>query len=156
MRVRDGLRLLVLCVFLAGPGARAAPEPIRIGIITSLSGSFATFGAMEVAGYKVAAAEVNEKGGVLGRPIELLAGSAVAMPFAAERFHAVLARADIRSNSHPAMLRSALLNVMIKAAQKASRALKRDFGHVKHVKPAASRADSAELYLLATGFRGHL
>ncbi len=35
-------------------------------------------------------------------------------------------------------------------------ALKRDFGHVKHVKPAASRADSAELYLLATGFRGHL
>jgi 23S rRNA (uridine2552-2'-O)-methyltransferase len=33
-------------------------------------------------------------------------------------------------------------------------ALKRDFRQVKHVKPAASRADSAELYLLATGFRG--
>jgi 23S rRNA (uridine2552-2'-O)-methyltransferase len=32
--------------------------------------------------------------------------------------------------------------------------LKRDFSHVKHVKPAASRPDSAELYLLATGFRG--
>ncbi len=32
--------------------------------------------------------------------------------------------------------------------------LKRDFATVKHVKPAASRADSAELYLLATGFRG--
>ena len=32
--------------------------------------------------------------------------------------------------------------------------LKRDFASVKHVKPAASRADSAELYLLATGFRG--
>jgi 23S rRNA (uridine2552-2'-O)-methyltransferase len=32
--------------------------------------------------------------------------------------------------------------------------LKRDFTIVKHVKPAASRADSAELYLLATGFRG--
>ena len=32
-------------------------------------------------------------------------------------------------------------------------ALKRDFASVKHVKPAASRADSAELYLLATGFR---
>jgi 23S rRNA (uridine2552-2'-O)-methyltransferase len=31
--------------------------------------------------------------------------------------------------------------------------LKRDFASVKHVKPAASRADSAELYLLATGFR---
>jgi len=33
-------------------------------------------------------------------------------------------------------------------------ALKRDFASVKHVKPAASRSDSAELYLLATGFRG--
>jgi 23S rRNA (uridine2552-2'-O)-methyltransferase len=32
--------------------------------------------------------------------------------------------------------------------------LKRDFAAVKHVKPAASRAESAELYLLATGFRG--
>ncbi len=31
--------------------------------------------------------------------------------------------------------------------------LKREFTSVKHVKPAASRADSAELYLLATGFR---
>ena len=32
--------------------------------------------------------------------------------------------------------------------------LKRDFKIVKHIKPAASRADSAELYVLATGFRG--
>ncbi|MBV9236784.1 MAG: RlmE family RNA methyltransferase [Xanthobacteraceae bacterium] len=32
--------------------------------------------------------------------------------------------------------------------------LKRDFASVKHVKPAASRSDSAELYVLAIGFRG--
>jgi 23S rRNA (uridine2552-2'-O)-methyltransferase len=32
--------------------------------------------------------------------------------------------------------------------------LKRDFASVKHVKPTASRTDSAELYVLATGFRG--
>ena len=32
--------------------------------------------------------------------------------------------------------------------------LKRDFATVRHVKPAASRADSSELYVLATGFRG--
>jgi 23S rRNA (uridine2552-2'-O)-methyltransferase len=31
--------------------------------------------------------------------------------------------------------------------------LKRDFATVRHVKPAASRADSAELYVLATGYR---
>jgi len=32
--------------------------------------------------------------------------------------------------------------------------LKRDFAKVRHVKPKASRAESAELYVLATGFRG--
>lgn len=32
--------------------------------------------------------------------------------------------------------------------------LKRDFAQVMHVKPAASRQDSAELYVLAKGFRG--
>jgi 23S rRNA (uridine2552-2'-O)-methyltransferase len=32
--------------------------------------------------------------------------------------------------------------------------LKRDFASVKHVKPAASRQDSSERYVLATGFRG--
>ena len=32
--------------------------------------------------------------------------------------------------------------------------LKRDFATVKHVKPPASRTDSAELYLMAKGFRG--
>ena len=31
--------------------------------------------------------------------------------------------------------------------------LKRDYGLVRHIKPNASRADSAELYVLATGFR---
>ena len=35
------------------------------------------------------------------------------------------------------------------------RRLKRDFAAVHHVKPKASRAGSAELYVLATGFRGY-
>jgi 23S rRNA (uridine2552-2'-O)-methyltransferase len=32
--------------------------------------------------------------------------------------------------------------------------LKRDFADVKHVKPPASRSDSAEIYVVALGFRG--
>ena len=32
--------------------------------------------------------------------------------------------------------------------------LKRDFAKVRHVKPQASRADSAEMYVVGTGFRG--
>jgi len=34
--------------------------------------------------------------------------------------------------------------------------LKRNFVQVRHVKPKASRAESSELYLLATGFKGRL
>jgi branched-chain amino acid transport system substrate-binding protein len=69
MRLRpSAVAALLLCASLPAVPA----DPIRLGVITSLSGSFATFGAMEVAGYKVAAAEINEKGGVLGRQIELV------------------------------------------------------------------------------------
>jgi 23S rRNA (uridine2552-2'-O)-methyltransferase len=34
------------------------------------------------------------------------------------------------------------------------KALKRDFTTIRHIKPPSSRAESAELYVLATGFRG--
>ncbi|MFP6748528.1 MAG: RlmE family RNA methyltransferase [Alphaproteobacteria bacterium] len=34
-------------------------------------------------------------------------------------------------------------------------ALKRDFAQVRHAKPEASRAGSAEMYVVATGYRGH-
>lgn len=33
--------------------------------------------------------------------------------------------------------------------------LKRAFAHVRHVKPPASRKESSEIYVVATGFRGH-
>ena len=39
------------------------------------------------------------------------------------------------------------------ATQELLAALKRDFAEVRHVKPAASRADSAEIYVVALGFR---
>jgi 23S rRNA (uridine2552-2'-O)-methyltransferase len=40
------------------------------------------------------------------------------------------------------------------AGQELMARLKRGFAKVSHVKPKASRADSAEVYVLATGFRG--
>ena len=36
---------------------------------------------------------------------------------------------------------------------RSARGLKKSFAVVRHVKPPASRTDSAELYVLATGFR---
>lgn len=50
-------------------GARAA-EPVRIGITTILSGPFADRGQSEQYGAQVALDQVNESGGVLGRPVE--------------------------------------------------------------------------------------
>jgi branched-chain amino acid transport system substrate-binding protein len=44
----------------------------RIGVVTSLTGSAAAFGQAHKNGYTVALADLNAKGGVLGRPIELV------------------------------------------------------------------------------------
>jgi branched-chain amino acid transport system substrate-binding protein len=47
-------------------------KTLRIGVITSLTGPAAAFGAAHKAGYTIAAGELNAKGGVLGRQIEVL------------------------------------------------------------------------------------
>lgn len=46
-------------------------EPIRIGVITSITGSQSAFGLAHQRGYSIALDEINAKGGVLGRKIEL-------------------------------------------------------------------------------------
>jgi branched-chain amino acid transport system substrate-binding protein len=50
----------------------AQPQPIRIGISLSLTGGYASFGAYAREGYQLCRKHVNEKGGVLGRPIEFV------------------------------------------------------------------------------------
>ena len=50
-------------------GAQAA-EPVRIGITTILSGPFADRGQSEQYGAQIALDQVNQAGGVLGRPVE--------------------------------------------------------------------------------------
>jgi branched-chain amino acid transport system substrate-binding protein len=59
------------------PMSRAAraqsAEPVRIGVIIGLTGSAAVAGNDSYAAIKLAAEEVNRAGGVLGRPIELIA-----------------------------------------------------------------------------------
>ena len=60
-----------LLVATVAPYGVRAQEYVEIGVITSLSGRFATFGAMQMAGYQVALEEINAAGGVLGRPLRL-------------------------------------------------------------------------------------
>jgi branched-chain amino acid transport system substrate-binding protein len=60
---------------LALPGVRfahAQTSPVRIGVMLPMSGIGAEAGAAWLAGAKVAAAQWNEKGGVLKRQIELV------------------------------------------------------------------------------------
>ncbi len=54
---------------MAVSGVQAA-EPVRIGITTILSGPFADRGQSEQYGAQIALDQVNQAGGVLGRPVE--------------------------------------------------------------------------------------
>jgi branched-chain amino acid transport system substrate-binding protein len=60
----------LLSAAVAFPGAAAAAEPLRIGITTILSGPFADRGQSEQYGAQLALDQINEAGGVLGRPVE--------------------------------------------------------------------------------------
>ena len=47
-------------------------QPVRIGMIDPLTGVYATLAVSEVEGAKLAVAEINKSGGVLGRELQLL------------------------------------------------------------------------------------
>lgn len=47
-------------------------DPIRIGVVTTLSGSFSGHGEYAKEGAELAKTQINEAGGVLGRPIEII------------------------------------------------------------------------------------
>ncbi|WP_019010777.1 ABC transporter substrate-binding protein [Deinococcus aquatilis] len=67
------LLTLALTPLLALPAsAQSGTGTIKIGAITSVTGRFAEFGKMQLAGFKVGVAEVNRKGGIGGRKIELI------------------------------------------------------------------------------------
>jgi branched-chain amino acid transport system substrate-binding protein len=64
---------LLLAVALLGAGATAqAQQPIRIGASLSQTGSFASLGQNQLRGYRLCLKHANERGGVLGRKLELV------------------------------------------------------------------------------------
>ncbi|MFZ2305881.1 MAG: ABC transporter substrate-binding protein [Rhodoferax sp.] len=67
-------------------------EPVKIGLVTSKSGGFATMGADVANGIKFAVEEANAKGGVDGRPIILAEGDDESTPDAGRRAAEKLAR----------------------------------------------------------------
>ena len=74
--------LLVLCVSLttvfaggsteAKPAASTSNEPIKIGYTSYLTGAYAAYMVWSRAGVNMAVKEINDAGGINGRPIELV------------------------------------------------------------------------------------
>ncbi|OHV16997.1 ethanolamine utilization protein EutN [Methylorubrum extorquens] len=80
---RSLARRFVLGALLAGVtsiGAVRAAEPVKIGLVTALSGQSAKSGEAISRGIGLAIEEINRNGGVLGRPLELVARDDEANP----------------------------------------------------------------------------
>jgi len=56
---------------LAPTAGFAQSNPVKIGQIDSTTGNFAVLGQSQIAGAALAVAELNKKGGILGRPVEI-------------------------------------------------------------------------------------
>ena len=72
-KARLGLCAAITACFI-GMVATAEPKkaPIRIGAIHNLTGALGSIGAPSMAGARLAVKQLNARGGLLGRPVELL------------------------------------------------------------------------------------
>jgi urea transport system substrate-binding protein len=58
----------------------SAADPIRIGVISPLTGAWTVYGKAHISGFELALEEINAAGGVLGRPIEMVVGDSKTEP----------------------------------------------------------------------------
>ncbi len=64
--------LLFVILFICISITAWAEEPIKIGVVMNLTGPWASIDGPATRGIQLAAEQVNEEGGILGRPIELV------------------------------------------------------------------------------------
>ena len=64
--------VLLVCSFALWPQASTAQAPIKIGFGMALTGGLAGGGKMTLLAYQIWKDEINSKGGLLGRPVELV------------------------------------------------------------------------------------
>src|SRR5690606_28525221 len=69
--MRLALALAIGLGLAAGPAV--AQEPIRIGALYNVTGGMSSLDGPSLRGAELAAKQINEGGGVLGRPLELIA-----------------------------------------------------------------------------------
>jgi branched-chain amino acid transport system substrate-binding protein len=83
MNARKLSRRLMLggaAIALSAAAAMAQDKPIKIGVLTPLSGTYAGIGQQVRWGLELATKEVNEAGGIMGRKVELLFEDSEANP----------------------------------------------------------------------------
>jgi branched-chain amino acid transport system substrate-binding protein len=72
------LLVCMLSVVLVGCQSNTGSETIKIGYIGALSGETAVWGQAGLNGMKLTADEINEKGGILGKKVEIIGLDAAA------------------------------------------------------------------------------
>ncbi|MDD5759486.1 MAG: branched-chain amino acid ABC transporter substrate-binding protein [Desulfobulbaceae bacterium] len=72
--------VLLTGLFCGSFGLANAAEPIRLGVAGAHSGDLASYGLPSLNAARLVVKEVNARGGVLGRPIEILAEDDVCKP----------------------------------------------------------------------------
>ena len=90
------LRLAVIAIVLwssSGSVAEAEP-PIRIGASASKTGAYAAVGQNQLRGYELCVRHTNERGGVLGRKLELVVEDDQSQPATAVRIYERLVTQD--------------------------------------------------------------
>lgn len=70
---------------LAGSASAQEGEPIKVGVVTPLTGTYAGIGEQVRWGLELSAEEINENGGIMGRPLELIFEDEEANPSVAVR-----------------------------------------------------------------------
>jgi urea transport system substrate-binding protein len=75
----SGLGALALASPAIIRSARAA-GPIRVGVISPLTGAWTVYGKAHISGFQLAVDEINAAGGVLGRRIEVVIGDSKTEP----------------------------------------------------------------------------
>jgi ABC-type branched-subunit amino acid transport system substrate-binding protein len=77
--------VFVLAFGGADRGASAGSDPIRIGAVFSETGGLRSIGSPGLAAMRLAAAQINARGGVLGRRVQIAAADSRSKPAAVVR-----------------------------------------------------------------------
>jgi branched-chain amino acid transport system substrate-binding protein len=91
---RPGAALIAIVLCLGSGSVVEAQKPIRIGASLSQTGAYAALGQNQQRGYQLCVKHTNEKGGVLGRKLELVVYDDWSDPATAVRLYEKLVTQD--------------------------------------------------------------